>query len=579
MKKYRLLYILLLITVVFLSVFYYLHTLSPNKEFTKFTDSLFQSEVASNTLTLHYTVAHPKNFGIHDYEVTLGSYSSENEQETCAAIENYSNSLSQMNRDALNAKNKLTYDILNYYIQNKQENLDFYYYPEIFSPAQGLHSQLPIVLAEYEFRNEKDITDYLTLLSQMDTFFEEAMNYEKYRMDNGVLMADFSFRTIMDQCDSFLKNKDSHYLKSTFHTRIQECSFLTAEKIEEYEKQNTVIINQHVFPAYQKLRASMAELESMAPSSMNLCNLPQGAKYYEGLVQQETGSSKTIPEIKKMLQQEFSIEFLAYADLVDDYSKMEAAAEDNLFGDSPDIMLSDLKDKIFSDFPEISDADYSIKYVDESLQDFMSPAFYMTPAIDDSLKNVIYINPASNYSSLNLYTTLAHEGYPGHLYQTLYFNQKNNDPIRNLFYFGGYTEGWAVYVEMYSYGLAEENRSICEIQRLNHSIQLCLYSLMDIAIHYDGLQEPDIISNLSRYGITDQESARDIYEYISEEPGNYLKYYVGYLEIMELQKYARQTLGNNFDLKEFNRFLLDVGPAPFDIIKDQETIWLQKQGA
>ena len=118
MKKYRLLYILLLITVVFLSVFYFLHTLSPNKEFTKFTDSLFQSEVASNTLTLHYTVAHPKNFGIHDYEVTLGSYSPENEQETCAAIENYSNSLSQMNRDALNTENKLTYDILNYYIQH-----------------------------------------------------------------------------------------------------------------------------------------------------------------------------------------------------------------------------------------------------------------------------------------------------------------------------------------------------------------------------------------------------------------------------------------------------------------------------
>ena len=317
-------------------------------------------------------------------------------------------------------------------------------------------------------------------------------------------------------------------------------------------------------------------MEAAAPDNMALCRLPQGKEYYQYLVQSITGSSKTIPEIKKRMQSEFSTDFVAYSDLINDYTTLEASLSDDLFGDSPDLMLKDLKKKIGTDFPELKESNYSIKYVDDSLQDFMSPAFYMTPAIDDNKKNVIYINPASSYSSLNLYTTLAHEGYPGHLYQTLYFNQQNPSPIRNILSFGGYTEGWALYVEMYSYDLAEEDPAFCEIQRLNHAIQLCLFSFMDIGIHYDGLMKADVFDNLSRYGINDPDSQEQIYEYISEEPGNYLKYYLGYLEFMDLRKDAETALGDKFDLKSFHKFLLDNGPCPFSIISQQEQKWINQ---
>ena len=87
----------------------------------------------------------------------------------------------------------------------------------------------------------------------------------------------------------------------------------------------------------------------------------------------------------------------------------------------PDSMLDDLRSKITDTFPEIPDVDFQVKYVPESMQDYLSPAFYMIPAIDNLTENVIYINNGQTASGLNLYTTLAHEGYPGHLYQTVYF--------------------------------------------------------------------------------------------------------------------------------------------------------------
>ena len=365
------------------------------------------------------------------------------------------------------------------------------------------------------------------------------------------------------------KNKSSHYLESTFNTRLDEAGFLTPEEIRTYKTKNLTILQNHVFPAYEYLADYFESLRSQAPSTMALCNYPDGKEYYEGLVRQETGSSKSVEEIKKRLQQEFSIDFHAYAELISNDPSMETSSLDLIFENSPVLMLDDLKEKAKKDFPDIPATDVTVKYVDKALQDFMSPAFYMTPPIDISDTNVIYINPASSYSTLNLYTTLAHEGYPGHLYQTNYFHATDPDPLRSLLYFGGYTEGWALYTEMYSYRLAEENSALTELHRLNHSIQLCLFSLMDIAIHYDGLHEADIISNLARYGITDKNSARQIYRYISEEPANYLKYYVGYLEFLELKEKAQQQAGNNFDLKDFHTFLLETGPAPFDIIESR----------
>ena len=88
------------------------------------------------------------------------------------------------------------------------------------------------------------------------------------------------------------------------------------------------------------------------------------------------------------------------------------------------------------------------------MQEYLSPAFYLTPPLDTRTPNIIYINPSDQRSNLELFTTLSHEGFPGHLYQTIFFGNTEPSDIRYLITSSGYIEGWATYIESYGYQYA-----------------------------------------------------------------------------------------------------------------------------
>ena len=232
----------------------------------------------------------------------------------------------------------------------------------------------------------------------------------------------------------------------------------------------------------------------------------------------------------------------------------------------PASILAELKGRLKSNFPDPPKVSTQIKYVQKSMEDYLSPAFYMIPAIDNSSENVIYINQGHLPDDLSLFTTLAHEGYPGHLYQTTYYAGTDPDPIRNLLNFGGYTEGWATYTEMMSYYYAPLSKEQATLMQKNNSVILGLYALADMGIHYEGWTLLETISFFRSYGITDTDSIETIYELIIADPANYLKYYIGYVEFLELKKDALKEWGDDFSQKRFHTAVLDIGPAPFELI-------------
>ena len=136
--------------------------------------------------------------------------------------------------------------------------------------------------------------------------------------------------------------------------------------------------------------------------------------------------------------------------------------------------------------------------------------------------------------------------------------------MRSLLSFGGYTEGWATYVEMYSYGLADVKQDSAELFRLNRSIMLGISSLLDIAIHYHGYSREDTAAYLEKLGLKNSDS---FYDMILEAPANYLKYYVGYLCFSDLRDSVKKVQGDDFSLKEFHKEVLTIGPAPFSVLE------------
>ena len=544
-----------------------LHAESSDRQFRTFTRSLFQTEVSANTISLHYTLRSPSDYGIADIPATYGSLSSD-PVAAKASVRNVLSSLQEFDRDTLSSENALTFKILDTYLKNASTGTDYLLYQEPLGPVSGIHTQLPVLLSEFSFYDTQDVETYLALLKETPSYFDSVIRFEQKKAASGLFMPDYQADSVLDTCQSFIDMGKENYLVSTFNERIASLDLLPENKKDSFQKENMKLVTEEIYPAYQNLITAIKSLKGKGMNEQGLSHFPYGKKYYEYLVRQTTGCNESISRLRLMTRAQILEDLSAMQKVLfpADAALTQASVLEQT---SPDSMLDDLRSKITDTFPKIPDVDFQIKYVPESMQDYLSPAFYMIPAIDNLTENVIYINNGQTASGLNLYTTLAHEGYPGHLYQTVYFSASEPDPIRSILDFGGYVEGWATYAEMMSYYLAPLPKTEASLLQKNSSVILGLYALADMGIHYDGWSVTDTVRFFSDYGINDPNAVQSVYKLIIGSPANYLKYYIGYLKFYELKKEMADALGNQFSQKEFHRAVLDVGPAPFEIVYDE----------
>ena len=544
-----------------------LHAESSDRQFRTFTRSLFQTEVSANTISLHYTLRSPSDYGIADIPATYGSLSSD-PVAAKASVRNVLSSLQEFDPDTLSSENALTFKILDTYLKSASTGTDYLLYQEPLGPVSGIHTQLPVLLSEYSFYDTQDVETYLALLKETPSYFDSVIRFEQKKAASGLFMPDYQADSVLDTCQSFIDMGKENYLVSTFNERIASLDLLHRNKKDSFQKENMKLVTEEIYPAYQNLITAIKSLKGKGMNEQGLSHFPYGKKYYEYLVRQTTGCNESISRLRLMTRAQILEDLSAMQKILfpADAALTKASVLEQT---SPDSMLDDLRSKITDTFPKIPDVDFQVKYVPESMQDYLSPAFYMIPAIDNLTENVIYINNGQTASGLNLYTTLAHEGYPGHLYQTVYFSASEPDPIRSILDFGGYVEGWATYAEMMSYYLAPLPKTEASLLQKNNSVILGLYALADMGIHYDGWSVTDTVRFFSDYGINDPNAVQSVYKLIIGSPANYLKYYIGYLKFYELKKEMADALGNQFSQKEFHRAVLDVGPAPFEIVYDE----------
>lgn len=536
--------------------------------FDRFTMEVFRHEIASSTLNLHYTLTDPKAYKIKEKEPSFGSFQQTLIDEELAYLETCQEKLARYQKGHLSDTQRLTADILDWWITGQLLAKDYYYYQEPLGPTLGIQAQLPVLLAEYPFRKKADIDTYLELLSVLPVYFEEIALFEKEKSEEGLFMNDEILDKILAQCESLFPMDQTHFLHTTFQERLEACDFLDEDQRIAYEAKNLKTLSHYVEPAYQTLCEVLNNLRGTGKNLYGLYHTPEGIEYYEYLLKYSIGTDLSMAKIHQMLeaQMEDDYETLLYAihqnnNLLDMEQDVEALS-------SPKEILENLQTQIEEDFPESSEVSWQIKEVPSSLAAYLSPAFYMTPAIDAPQQNIIYINPARKPDRTELITTLAHEGYPGHLYQNSFENTEDYPAVRNLFYIGGYTEGWGLYSEFYAYDFLGLSKEEGDFLRAATSLNYAVCASLDLSIHGEGWTEEDCLTYLAAFGITDQEKVHQLYLNILEEPSNYLKYYLGYLEICNLKESAL-TLSSDWTLYDFHTWFLKMGPAPFDILREQ----------
>lgn len=550
--------------------------ITPAAGFSSFLDKLFRQYATADSLTLHYTINNPEAMQIAKPPVTLGHLSAEEMQNATAAAEKNLSLLHSFSRDSLSPSEQLTYDLLEYALENSILPDGTELYDTSLGPTTGLQTQLPILLAEYRFSSLDDVEDYFLLLADLPDYFSDICAFERERSAAGTQSCAGVLSRIILQCKSFIENPEGNFLIAGFRDRLAGLPGLTAAQTAELCIRNQKLVFGKVIPAYELLIETLDELSDNSIPPCGLCALPDGTAYYEYLVRSITGSGRSMEELEEMLETTLFDSLLTMVTLYENQNLrtelsnyQEEGFSISSDSDSPDAILSALQERLLADFPAPAKASCRVQTVHPSLADFLSPALYLVPPLDGYTENVIYINQAKS-SYEGLFSTLAHEGYPGHLYQNTYFAAASPHPIRMLLNFTGYDEGWATYAELYAYryaGCSEELRRFLTAEQL---AGLSLYSLSDIRIHYRGESMEQILSFLQDYGLS-EESATELYYTQLAEPAIYLPYSVGYLEFSDLLECYLSLKGNDAPLLAFHTFLLETGPAPFPILKERLT--------
>lgn len=570
LKKHRMLSVGIFLAAV-LSIIY-AAILSPagksTGSFSEFCTTLFREEMKSNTMNLHFTLKDPKAAGIDSYEITLGSLSGDSPHNQARQLKKLSEELKKYSHRSLKGKDRLTCRLLSDYISRQQNLAAYPYYDEPLTPSGGVTSQLPVLLAEYTFRNTRDIKDYLGLLSQMDTYFLGILDYEQKKADAGLFMSDEACLKVIEGCEVFTEHPDDNFLIDTFSNRLNAMDGLTDTQKNAYLKQHSKVLSDHVIPAYSQMIKGLTMLLGRGHNNWGLCNFPEGKAYYEAVVSADTGCDDSVEDLFSQIAKARREDLTFCQNLLEKNPKLASQSpKPDAALKEENAMLSRLQKEILTDFPAPPQTEVEICHVDPALSEYLAPAFYITAPIDDISHNRIYINDAKNDTDIYYFTTLAHEGYPGHLYQTICTSSYGAPEVLSLLNYPGYTEGWATYTEMQSFYYAGLDPDLASLLQHNQAATLSLYATADIGIHYFGWEKEKNAAFWSEYGVDDTATVKRITDLILEEPGNYLKYYVGYLKFRQMRE--QLALENkSFSVSAFHEAILRTGPSPFSVLEE-----------
>lgn len=570
LKKHRMLSVGIFLAAV-LSIIY-AAILSPagksTSSFSEFCTTLFREEMKSNTMNLHFTLKDPKAAGIDSYEITLGSLSGDSPHNQARQLKKLSEELKKYSHRSLKGKDRLTCRLLSDYISRQQNLAAYPYYDEPLTPSGGVTSQLPVLLAEYTFRNTRDIKDYLGLLSQMDTYFLGILDYEQKKADAGLFMSDEACLKVIEGCEVFTEHPDDNFLIDTFSNRLNAMDGLTDTQKNAYLKQHSKVLSDHVIPAYSQMIKELTMLLGRGHNNWGLCNFPEGKAYYEAVVSADTGCDDSVEDLFSQIAKARREDLTFCQNLLENNPKLASQSpKPDAALKEENAMISRLQKEILTDFPAPPQTEVEICHVDPALSEYLAPAFYITAPIDDISHNRIYINDAKNNTDIYYFTTLAHEGYPGHLYQTICTSSYGAPEVLSLLNYPGYTEGWATYTEMQSFYYAGLDPDLASLLQHNQAATLSLYATADIGIHYFGWEKEKNAAFWSEYGVDDTATVKRITDLILEEPGNYLKYYVGYLKFRQMrEQFALEN--KSFSVSAFHEAILRTGPSPFSVLEE-----------
>lgn len=545
--------------------------------FDAFIEQEFVDTMEQNWLNTHIFMENPENFGVNISEIPVEispAMTDEYFEEVQAGNEACKTAFEAFDRDKLTDAQKDTYDIYAYILENSlaSSSDEMQYFGFDFATLSGSHTQIPTLLADLQLRSEDDVKALVQLVESVKTYLDSSAAFLLEQQEHGTLMIDIEeVRTYCkDVVDIGMESSTLSSMKANV-----DAMDLSDDLKTDYKAQLDEAYAAYYIPAYENVIAVLDTLDESKNNQGGLATIDGGKEAYEIMFRNATGSSQSIEDVKTMLEDRLDyaingLQMAAMADMEAYYAWMNGEVDTGY--DDFETMLNDLYDFMQEDFPEIAEVDYEIKPLAEDLENSGVQAYYNIPALDNSGSQQIRVNTGADtldIGSMSTFATVAHEGFPGHMYQYNYcYNLDLPNWRKTVAQNSGFVEGYATYVQLYALGYLEDTvgRTAVNIEKLNYIVQFMVIALADIGIHYEGWDEEALAEYMYDIGLNG-EVAADLYDQLRVNPTVFLSYYVGYAQIMELRDKAEDELGRDFDEKEFHEALLESAGANFEVVE------------
>ena len=434
----------------------------------------------------------------------------------------------------------------------------------------------------YTLRSEQDVIDMIDLVKSTKEAFNSYITFANDKTNKGYPYSNYTLTEMSNYLSDLLEERYDYYLIDKLENKINESNIASSNKTSYIQILNEAF-DTSFFEGVESLKNGIDILRDNSNKVLGYWNTyEEGTKLYELELKNLLGIEnldleKYINQIDKELNStseayQNELRKIAISNGLSTTLEVNEFINKNVIYDgTPEEMIDYLKDFAKTIVPELSvSPEIVIKEMDEaSAKVSNAVAYYTKSAIDANTKEYITLNPLNISGKNDLLSTLAHEGYPGHLYAYCYLKSTDLHPLMKVMSQTVHAEGWATYVSLALYDYVESTTDSKKIKSMIPYLQVeelnnyLLESKLDLYIHLKDWDKNDIASYFDENGYN-VDAAERIYNLLIEMPVTYNAYGYGKVIFNSLHVQAKDILKNHYNEVEFNEVLLSNGWTGLD---------------
>jgi uncharacterized protein (DUF885 family) len=488
---------------------------------------------------------------------------------------------------------KISQELLIREFEEDQEAAEFKEWEMPLTQMDGIHAQYPRLVAELSFSTVKDYDDWIARLHALPHAFDQVTANMSIGMDDHRVPPKFLLEKALEQVKQLANQKPED---SPLAIPLKNFpASISATEQARIKGEMLDAISKEVLPAYTRF-ARFLEV-SYVPAGREqpgIAALPDGAKYYQFLINRTTTTDLTAAQIHQIGLDEVGKDeaaMLAIAQKLGfkDLASFRASLKTNpkLHPASADALVAAYKSylgpmqarlpQLFGTLPK---APFEVATVPDYAAKTSAPAYYEEGTPDGSRPGRLFVD-TYDAADRNLYSVESiayHEGIPGHHLQISIAQEMKDVPeFRKYEQYTSYVEGWAFYSEHLGKDIGLYQDPYSDYGRLENETWRAIRLVIDTGVHSEGWTRDQMVQYFRDHSAMDEPSMQaEIDRYIAW-PSQALAYKIGQLKILELRDRAQKALGDKFDIRAFHDQVIDSGALPLDVLEQRIDAWIAAQ--